>query len=362
MKIGFIVDCINKEKAGIGVYAQGIIEAFTKYSKNCVGYYIDNKKNANFQKNITIPNPLPFGKKIIWYNYLPFALQKNSYDFIWNFYSVPHIVPFPQKEVVFVYDLSTVLFPQYHNTRSFLIYKLLYKRTLQRAHTIVAISEQTKKDLMRHYNIPEHKIFTLYIPHVISKKSSPVTVKKPYMLNVNTIEPRKNIISLVKAFEYLKDTYSIPHNLVIVGNLGWRYKSTMTEIERSKYSQDIIVTGYLSESEKNYLYTHASVFVYPSFYEGLGIPVYEALDNKCPVVCSNIPMTKEYLKNCTVTINPHDHISIGKGIYKILRSDNLKMKLIQQGSKEVRKLRNSASVANKIRSFEHFLLRDEKYL
>lgn len=356
MRIGFIGDCLLNQKTGIGMYAQGIVDAMRSYAtENTYTLILPYPSPTLPSPQSIVKNPLPFGKKIIWYNYLPYKINGKQFDMVFNLYSIPHAVPFSPKEIVVVHDLSVVYFPKFHTKRTYVLYTLLYKKTVEKAYRIVANSNATKQALIETYHIPPEKIFVLYIPLETTNQISRFAVKKPYILNINTIEPRKNIPGLVKAFEYLKKTKHIPHQLVIAGKRGWKYQESIRRIKQSPVSSDIMMAGYVSGPEKKYLYKNASVFVYPSFYEGLGIPVFEALEQGCPTVCGSIPITTEYLKKCAQIINPYNPQSIADGIYQVLYSPGRKQQLLKTAKHQIKNLQSTSYARDKIHELMEFL-------
>lgn len=357
MKIGFITDCIRQNSAGIGNYAKGFIYAMKKYLPNNDYVFIDYEVNEFNHKNILlVKNYFLLGKISLWYNYLPFALKHTNVDYIINFYSVPHLIPFKQKEIIIIHDLTVKLYPKFHNLQFILLNKFFLKMTVNNATKIIVNSNNTKLDLLRYYRIPTKKILKVFIPYLSNQKKKPnFIINAPYILNVNTIEPRKNIINLISAFEYLKEYKKIPHKLIIVGKLGWKYKEIIMKIYSSKYQQEILLTGYLNDKEKNYLYSKADVFIYPSFYEGGGIPILEAMLNACPVITSNISSTKEYAGNSAILVDPTKLEELIEAVNKVINSTRLRQNLINKGLIQINKINNQSVIKNQITKLSNFL-------
>ena len=174
---------------------------------------------------------------------------------------------------------------------------------MKNADHFVAISEATKRDIIELYNIQADKITKVYngsnieIEDEITKEEE-LKIKKKfkiensgYIFFISTIEPRKNVATLIKAFNHIKENSDL--KLIIAGGLGWKYGDVLKLYEASKYKDDIIMPGYISKKEKKYLFENARCFVYPSLYEGFGIPVLEAMANKAIVVTTNISSLPE---------------------------------------------------------------------
>jgi glycosyltransferase involved in cell wall biosynthesis len=275
---------------------------------------------------------------------------------------VPHYFSFSQKEIFIVHDLTMTIYPEYHNWQMILLNKFFFKKTLNNAYKILVPSESTKNDLVRYYSIKREKIFKIFIPPIeelnIREAKVMISINKPYILNLNTLEPRKNIISLIKAFEILKEIYKLPHQLLIVGKLGWKYKKILEKINTSKFRRDIILLGYVSSNLKKVLYKNASLLVYPSFYEGFGIPVLEAMYYGCPVVTSNTSSLPETVGDAGLMVNPYDIKGLADAIYKVIIDVSRREKMIKKGFIQAKKYTSRKNIKKKIESLVNFLLKN----
>jgi glycosyltransferase involved in cell wall biosynthesis len=218
MKIGFIVDFLYRNPTGIAHYSYGIIEAFRKCYPNFEYYYFVpsgvNIKYHHFSFNkkdkiiIPIRSKLISKKTLLWNNLLPPFTRNYNLDYIFNFTSCPHFFNFSQKEVLVIHDLTSVLFPKYHRWQFVLSSRLFFKKNVKNAHKILVNSSTTKKDLINFFPWSDKKTFTLYVPNFVYTeiKEKKVDKVKPYtyILNINTLEPRKNIVRLIDAYEQLK--------------------------------------------------------------------------------------------------------------------------------------------------------------
>ena len=143
-------------------------------------------------------------------------------------------------------------------------------------------------------------------------------ITTPYLLYVGTIEPRKNLVRLIRAFERLKREAGIRHQLVLAGGSGWNNEEIYRTAAESPYARDILFTGFVSAAEKNALYKNAAAFVFPTLYEGFGIPPLEAMHFGCPVVTSNAASLPEVVGNAAHLVDPLSEISIAEGIFQLL--------------------------------------------
>lgn len=340
MKIGIVTDSVHSKITGIGNYTKNLCISIKK-NKNINVNYIDYEKNKFNKKNlIKINNPFPFLKTYLWHNYLPVRLNKMNFDYILNISSCPHILPYKYKEIFFVYDLSLFIVPKTHPYTRVLIYKLLFSKTVKNCHKIIVISQNTKLDLMKYCHVPENKITIIYPSFfkVNTRAHKPkIQIKKPYILYLGTLEPRKNIILIIRAFHQLKSTSLFPYQLIIAGKKGWGFKEIFDTVNKLELEKDVIFTGYVSDTEKKYLYLHAELFIYPSLYEGFGIPPIEAMHYGCPVITSNTSSLPEVVGNAGITIDPYNIKALISAITKVLNNKKLKNEMIEKGFKQAKK-------------------------
>jgi len=361
-RVGLVVDSIRENSVGSGTYAKGLIDGLLKYDKINNYSFIDYEKTNYNKSNLNlISNPFIILKTYLWHLFLPLGLKKYNYDFVLNFATgAPFLFAGNQKVILVIHDITLLLFPRTHPFNRVLFDKLFFQNTINKVNKIIVPSESTKRDLTKHYSVSENKIMVIFIPVKytsvkISKVGNKVKFSFPYILNINTIEPRKNISSLIMAFNELKKENHISHKLVICGELGWRYKSILNLVKNLKLEKEIIFMGYVTEEEKKYLYTKADVFVYPSLYEGFGIPVLEAQIYGCPVVASNTSSIPEVLGDGGIKINPCRVDEIKKGIMKIIINNDLRKKLIKMGFKQSKKYTDESLIKSKVEMLMDFM-------
>lgn len=206
------------------------------------------------------------------------------------------------------------------------------------ANTVIAVSENTKFDLMKLYGVLEKKIRVVYEGYENLYHVSDTQYKIPdtkYILFIGRLEERKNVMRIIEAFEILKEKYHIPHQLVLVGKNGYGFEKISFTIHHSPFKNQIILPGYLSEDEKWEFLRGADVFVFPSLYEGFGIPVLEAQSVGLPVVTSNASSLPEVGGDGVVSIDPLNGESIAEGIWKILGDVSFRDDIIRKAKKNV---------------------------
>jgi len=241
-----------------------------------------------------------------------------------------HVLPLihPQNSVVTIHGLEYEYYPEMYPWRHLRYLQWSTKYALKNARQIIAVSENTKNDLVKLYGGRPEKIEVIY--HGVEIPNSKFQTKQPYILFIGRLEAKKNIQGLIKAFNLLKKKYQIPHKLILVGPRGYGY-------ENPKFRDDIIEKGYISQEEKWQLLKSADLFALPSFYEGFGIPILEAQAAGCPVITSNVSSMPEVAGQGAILIDPKNIEEIAEAMYKIISHSQLKKDLIAKGEQNVKR-------------------------
>ena len=193
---------------------------------------------------------------------------------------------------------------------------------------------------MKYYNVPENKIIIMYPSFSkaeINQQKPKIKIKKPYILYFGTLEPRKNITLIIRAFYQLKSLSLFPYQLIIAGKKGWGYSEIFNLVKKLRLTKQVIFTNYVSEREKKYLYKHANLFIYPSFYEGFGIPPLEAMAYGCPVITSNTSSLPEVIGDAGLMIDPYNVKALVSVIKKVLNNKKLEKEMIEKGFNQAKK-------------------------
>ncbi|QSJ18555.1 glycosyltransferase family 4 protein [Nostoc sp. UHCC 0702] len=250
-------------------------------------------------------------------------------------------------KVMNIYDLTFIKYPNYIDS-VVKTYNIKVKRCLQWTDLILTISESSKKDIIEYLQVEPKKIYVTplasrYHPNYLSEEIAQqleqqinYNFSNPYLLFVSTIEPRKNITAIISAFNYLKQNYKIEHHLVLIGKKGWKYEPVFTAIEASPWQKEIHHLDYLSDELVALFYSKADVFVYPSHYEGFGLPVLEAMTLGTPVVASNTSSIPEVTGDAAILIDPNEHIQLAEAILNIINDSQLRQKLINRGKERAK--------------------------
>lgn len=245
-------------------------------------------------------------------------------------------------KVMTIYDLTFMKYPNFVDwvVRS---YYARVKQCLKWTDLVITISESSKKDIIEYLQVLPEKVYVTplasrYYPNYLFpatmqelEQQTHYNFSKPYLLFVSTIEPRKNINSLISAFNLLKTKYKIEHQLVLVGKKGWNYEPIFTAIENSPWKNEIHHLDYLANDLVALFYSRADVFVYPSHYEGFGLPVLEAMTLGAPVITSNTSSIPEVTGDAAILIDPNDPVELAEAILKIISDSQLRQDLIEKG-------------------------------
>ncbi len=359
MNIGIDIRCLmERNRSGIGRYTEYILcELFEMDKKNNYFLFYNNFKNFDLdlldfdQANVkfvkrNVPNKLL--NIFIWIFGWPSLDKfiKNDIDIFWapgnNFISWSHEV----KKIITCHDLTFKVLPRLYSWKGKLWHKFIkIDKLYLEADKIISVSEYTKSDLTRLYPNVENKIMVTHlgvIDNIDIDEQKLKDVKNKYSLPekfvfyIGDIEPRKNIESIIKSWQEIKDDFSDLH-LVLAGGEGWHNKYYKKIIQVVKQDDKISYFGYIPEDEKYYFYKLASLFLYPSFYEGFGLPPLEAMSMGCPVISSNSSSLPEVIGDAGLLVDPYNRGQIKYAIERILTDSELKNELIDNGFIRIKK-------------------------
>ncbi len=242
----------------------------------------------------------------------------------------------PRRHVVTIHDLSFAHFPEFFPRRKNLWhFEQDWRRQISEAGKVIAVSDFTREDILEMFRLPDERVVRVYPG--LNERYRPLPRSKtgreaPFFLYVGTLEPRKNVIGLIRAFNILKTR---PANkdfrLVIAGAPGWLYDRIFKEATSSPYAGDIKLLGPVTSEEVLHLYNNAAAFVYPSFFEGFGFPPLEAQKCGCPVVASNRSSLPEVLGPSALLVDPSRLDEIATAMEAAAMDGKLRTELIRRG-------------------------------
>lgn len=365
MNIGIDARVLERRMSGIGRYLIDILKAIPSYTlvSNCTLFSMNkinfmekiNRANIFFKIINTgsskIPSKLfsPF-----WLNFvLPGLIDKNKIDI---FLSPNHLLPAKSlrcKSVIVIHDLHHLTNKRNHSYfyRTYVNFQLPY--SIKNSDIIIAISESTKDDIIKHFKVSPDKIKVIYRtadkkfkPTIICDKEREdlkIKLKLPerYVLYVGMIESRKNILGILKTADILHSK-KVDIKFVLVGKPGYGFNFIEEEINKR---ENIIYLNYVEEEDIVSIYNLALLFFFPSYYEGFGLPPLEAMQCGVPVLCSNIPPLKEVVGSNGFLRDPEDHNGFAEDIISLINNSELYSDMKQRSINQAKKFSPDESIA-----------------
>jgi len=336
---------VNNNKTGIGNYIVNLVDGLKAADKGN-NYVVYTEKVRHSIKKIPIISAISRIFYLFYDNLVfPFVLLVNKIDV---YHCPAFILPlfnFKYKKVITIADLGFYVFGNNFSKKWHARHlKFMLPISVKKADKIIAISDSTKKQIVEIFGVPEEKVKTIYLgvsekykviedKKVIESLLEKYQIKKPFILFVGNMDPRKNLKRLISAFRKLKVNKS-NLQLVIIGRKGELFQQDiLEEVKRG----DIVLTGYLDEDAVICLYNAASVFVFPSLYEGFGLPILEAMACGCPVVTSKVYSMPEVAGNAAILINPEKVDEISEAVLNIMDDNKLRENLIAKGFERAKK-------------------------
>ena len=362
MKVALELQPCLKNRSGIGVYTYELSRRLQQFEDLELAGDIFNFLGRNdltadlrhLEFNQDTCKLFPYGiYRRIWH-YAPIqynTLFKREADIthFFNFIIPPRI---KGKIVNTVHDLTFEFYPETMDKKNLKRLKTDIHYSLDRADKIVTISECSRKDIIEVLNVDSSKVEIVY-PGVdyayfnttpsserIAQVRSKYNLPEEYILYMGTLEPRKNIPSIVEAFYKLKkggDEKVQSVKLVLAGKKGWMYEEIFKKIQELGLEDDVVFTDYVDEVDKAIIYRLASLFVFPSLYEGFGIPVLEAMASSTPVIASKSSSLPEVAGDAALLVNPQDTLSMAEGMHCILTQKDYRQLLVQRGHVQAQK-------------------------
>lgn len=299
MRIAFLADALDLQYAGVHMYLRGLLNALSKTDKENEYLIVRPKPAGTFDgmEELVVPiNPkIPGHQRLRAFGEIPSRLSNTGIEaVVETAHFGPFRLPGHVKRLTYLYDLTPLLFPHHHPTASVFVQRLLLPRLVRKADRVLTISKNTQIDIEQMYPKARGKVrlvfpaqdsrFRPVHDEAVLKK---LGICKPYLLYVGTIEPRKNLQTLLQAYETFRQTSGQPHQLVLVGKKGWKNEEFFKALDQSKFRKDILLPGYVERDDLPVLFSMTKLFVFPSTYEGFGMPPLEAMACGAPVLMSN---------------------------------------------------------------------------
>jgi len=370
MKIGIDARSLSVG-GGVKVYSENLLNNFK--NKNKIILFGPKKYKDYLCNEIKIKNDSPF--RIFYENILlPKKIKEKNISL---FHGLKGVVPYfgNYKKIVTVHDLNHYTHSENFNYLDIIYWKIFFPIYIKKANKIIAISESTKKDLIKFLNVNPKKIVTIYegfnkklfykkdkesckkgVNNFLKNRNIQIKgfFNKKIILSVNTIQPNKNISSLIKSFDDLAKKNE-DFILLIAGKKGWKYQEIFKTYNKSKYKPRIFFLDFVPDNILSDLYNTAEVFVYPSFYEGFGLPILEAQACGCPVVTSKISSMPEVAGKGVLLVNPYNTEEIGNAIFKIINDKKLRQEIIIKGFENIKRFSWEKCARETLKVYEEVL-------
>jgi len=308
---------------------------------------IEEVLSPNFKKYIIHFKTGFIPLKVFWHEVLiPYHCKKLKVDV----FHQPNFISARKgsfKKIVTIHDLSTKIYPEQKPFNVRWYYNMYVSNTIKKADIIMADSENTKKDIIRYYNVDKEKIKVVYPgvmdyfreindKNLLNKVRDKYKLPEEYIFFVGTIEPRKNLVRLLKAFSEVIKGVNKSIFLVIAGYKGWLTKPFFKMLNALGISEKVLLLGYVNEEDLPALYNSAKIFVFPSIYEGFGIPPLEAMACGTPVIASNASSIPEVVGDSAILVDPYDEKMLANEIINLLKDNNLQKELSEKGLKRAK--------------------------
>ncbi|MBI4744908.1 MAG: glycosyltransferase family 4 protein [Actinobacteria bacterium] len=348
MRIGIDGRMVLDKTTGIGQYTFNILKELAQidkknqyiiFSDDRLKEFVSDKDNFILEKTGT--KVFSVSEQVV----LPFLISKNKID-VFHTPSFAAPVFLPCSSIMTIHDLIHLNFPDLFSRKVRIYYEEVVKRAALRMKKIIAVSESSKKDIIKWLNLDPDKIVVIYngvsrIYHPTEDENTLNSVKnkfgisKRFILFVGNRKPHKNILRLIEAFKILKN--KVDCSLLIITDNDSRFTEPEEKVLELDLSNDVIISGPVENEELPLLYSAADVFILPSLCEGFGLPALEAMSCGTPVVASETSSLPEVIGSAGILIDPYDVNSIADALEKILEDDVLRKEMIKRGYSQAAK-------------------------
>jgi glycosyltransferase involved in cell wall biosynthesis len=357
MHIGIDAHAIGAQQGGNETYIANLIKSLAEIDgDNLYTIYLANagaaarwreeftKRYKNFSVRL-LPPPTPLVRVPV---YLTYELFRRPVDVLHVQYTSPPFCRVPV--VVTIHDLAFERMPETFTRRGSFQLKLTVRRTAKKAARIATVSEYSRQDLLSIYKLTPEKVAVTYngigssfvpqpsIPNEAEEIRRRFGVSRDFLLAVGSLQPRKNMVRLIRAYARLRsEREDFRPQLVIVGRKLWLASEIFDEVKRQRWADDVILTGYVADEDLPALYRAARAFVYPSLFEGFGLPPLEAMACGTPVVTSDVSSLPEVTGDAALLIDPNDERALANALIEIVNNNGLRAELREKGIAQARK-------------------------
>ena len=356
---------VTRQKTGVGVYAMKLLDALTKVPARFELYILaqDDDLDLDFSDRdhvtmIWVParifRILPL-RMMLEQIYLPYLLARYDIDVVHSLHYAIPLLSAGARRIVTFHDMTFFMFPELHETIKVIYFQTFMRISLKLADEVIFVSKSAYEDCSNRLGEPDGK--SLVVPHGKDSSYAPLSpesdinslllkygIPPRFVLYIGTIEPRKNLGRLVEAFAQIA-ARDPEVGLVIAGKMGWMMESLSKTIDQHGLTSRVIFTGFILDEEKPLLLGACTLFVYPSLYEGFGLPALEALACGAPTITSNTSSLPEVVGQAAILINPESTEALRAALELLLSSPSLRDELRASGPKQASKFTWEACAA-----------------
>ena len=376
MTIGIDISALTIKRTGVGNYSLSVLESLLSLDEKnkyvLFAFVFSGESLIKVNSLVKFPNVtvkiyrMHRGLLRRLWHFIPFISADFFYKGI-DFLHLSDIFYLPTRRIptlATIYDVTPSLFPHYHYARNIEFHKRRNKFVAQNSKLVITLSQNSKKDINNVLGIPTSKIRV--ISGGISDKYYPIenrtivqkVLKKydlkdgEYFLFIGTIEPRKNIEGFLEAYAKIRNQLKSPFKVVIIGEKAWGWENIQKNIARLNLKKDVLVTGYISDDDLVDIINGAKLFIYPSFYEGFGLPVLEAMACGIPVIGSNTSSLPELIGDSGFMVDPNDHNKLASYMLQITYDAKLYAKLSKKSLERAKLFSWKSSAQKTLKVYE----------
>lgn len=347
MRIGIDARLVDYRQAGIARYTMQLIQGLAECGASDEFIILQSWRRrqplapyAGFTPRRLLTPPHHTLEQIT----LPLEISPLRLDVL---HSPDFIPPFRRncRSVITIHDLNFVLYPHFL-TKSAARYYGQIDEAVRHSDAIIAVSQATKEDIVRLLGVPERKIRVIYEAaspvfrrledtDLMAKVQGRFGIRQDFILFVSTIEPRKNVSTLLRAYKRLRESYRVETMLVLAGERGWLYEEVFQLVGELGLQEQVLFLGRVSTEELVWLYNTARLLVAPSFYEGFGLTPLEAMACGTPVIASNTSSFPEVVGDAGLLVDPYEIEDLTVAMWRLLSDEDLRASLIEKGFKRV---------------------------
>jgi glycosyltransferase involved in cell wall biosynthesis len=354
---------LSVAQSGVGTYTASLYEYLSRLDVEIVPltHYPAGYRWSNNGRNGRRPRVL---NKTLWMQaLLPLSLTRLDLE-VCHFTNNVGPIWSPRPTVLTLHDMTLWLLPEFHTARRIASMRPIIPLAARRAAAVITVSQSAKTDIVRVLGLTPDKVRVIYeapSPHFhrLTDRGALEDVRRRYdlperfVLHVGTLEPRKNLIRLLKALAMLRQAHQMDHRLVLVGNQGWHHGEIFAAVERFDLRSCVQFAGYVPLDDLVAVYNLADALVFPSLYEGFGLPVVEAMACGTPVVTTTRGSLREIAGDAAIFVEPTETESIADGLRQILEDANLRAELRQRGQERVKQFSWERAAHQTLQVYQH---------